>query len=105
MAQFSVYQNKNVQTKKSFPYLIDVQSNLLSELVTTVVIPLAKFDQSRTKILTRLTPVLKLDQHEFVVLTPQLAGIQRKALGKLAFEASHAKTDIISALDFLISGV
>lgn len=105
MAQFSVYQNKNIQTKKTFPYLLDVQSNLLSELVTTVVIPLAKFDQSRTKILTRLTPVLKLDQHEFVVLTPQLAGIQRKALGKFAFEVSHAKNDIISALDFLISGV
>lgn len=105
MAQFSVYQNKNIQTKKTFPYLLDVQSNLLSELVTTVVIPLAKFDQSREKILTRLTPILRFDQHEFVMLTPQLAGIQRKELGKLAFEVSHAKTDIISALDFLISGV
>lgn len=57
-----------------------MQIHLLSELVTTVVIPLAKFDKSRTKIPTLLTLALKLDQNEFVVLTPQLAGIQRKTL-------------------------
>ncbi|MBX9902042.1 MAG: hypothetical protein K2Y28_14800 [Burkholderiaceae bacterium] len=57
-----------------------MQIHLLSELVTIVVIPLAKFDQSQTKILTLLTLALKLDQNEFVVLTPQLAGIQRKTL-------------------------
>jgi toxin CcdB len=105
MAQFSVYQNKNAQTKKSFPYLLDVQSNLLSELATTVVIPLARFDQSRTKILTRLTPVLRIDQHEYVVLTPQLAGIQRKELGKLARNIRFIKLRLLEEVEELVASV
>lgn len=105
MAQFSVYLNKNTQSKKTYPYLLEIQSNLLQDLATTVVVPLVKFEKDKTKILTGLTPVFSLDQQDFVMLTPQLAGIQRKELGKLAFELSHARTEIIGALDFLISGV
>lgn len=40
MPQFSVYKNKNAATKARVPYLLDVQSNLLSELETRVVVPL-----------------------------------------------------------------
>lgn len=105
MAQFSVYHNKNVQTKKTYPFLLEIQSNLLSDLITTVVVPLVKFDKHKTKILTRLTPIFTLDQHDYLMLTPQLAGIQRKELGKLAYELNHARTEIIGAVDFLISGV
>lgn len=105
MAQFSVYLNKNAQTKKTYPFLLEIQSNLLSDLVTTVVVPLVKFDKNKTKILKGLTPVLLLDQQEYLMLTPQLAGIQRKELGKPAFDLVHARGEIVSALDFLISGV
>ena len=105
MAQFSVYHNENTQTKKAYPFLLEIQSNLLSDLVTTVVVPLVKFDKSRTKVLTRLTPVMTLAQQDFLMLTPQLAGIQRKELGKLAFELTHVRAEIVSAMDFLISVV
>ena len=40
MAQFNVYRNLNATTKSVTPYLLDVQSNLLSDLVTRVVVPL-----------------------------------------------------------------
>jgi toxin CcdB len=105
MAQFSVYHNKNAQTKKAYPLLLEIQSNLLSELVTTVVIPLAKYEEGKSKVLTRLTPVFRFDDQDYLMLTPQLAGIQRKELGKLAYELADSKTEIISAIDFLISGV
>jgi len=39
-AQFIAYENANPATKKTYPYLLDIQSNLLDELRTTVVIPL-----------------------------------------------------------------
>jgi toxin CcdB len=104
MAQFSVHINKNLQTKKIYPFLLDIQSNLLNELATTVVVPLVKFDKNLNRVLTRLTPVFKLDQYEYIMLTPQLAGISRKELGSLVFELGHAKNEIVHALDFLISG-
>ena len=41
MAQFRVYENSNRATKQRIPYLLDIQSDLLDDLQTTVVIPLA----------------------------------------------------------------
>ena len=40
MAPFIAYENSNQTTKKVYPYLLDIQSNLLDELHTTIVIPL-----------------------------------------------------------------
>jgi toxin CcdB len=42
MGQFAVYRNKNPHTKSTFPFLVDVQSDLLESLQTRVVIPLTK---------------------------------------------------------------
>jgi hypothetical protein len=40
MAQFDVYPNPSRTSKAYYPYLVDVQSPLLSELATRIVIPL-----------------------------------------------------------------
>ncbi len=41
MAQFIVYENTSRIAKKIYPYLLDIQSDLLNELKTTVIIPLS----------------------------------------------------------------
>jgi toxin CcdB len=103
MTQFTVYQNTNAQTKKLFPYLLDVQSNLLNELQTSVVVPLA-LTNKKTKTISRLTPQLKINGENFIMLTPQLAGINKKDLGKMVTNLSESRNEIISAIDFLITG-
>jgi toxin CcdB len=103
MAQFTVYQNANTQTKKLFPYLLDVQSDLLNELQTSVVVPLALANK-KTKTISRLTPQLKINGENFIMLTPQLAGINKKDLGKIVTNLSESRNEIISAIDFLITG-
>lgn len=105
MAQFVVYQNKNVNTKKKYPLLLDVQSNLLESLQTTVVIPLTKYEPNKEKRLGQLTPVLNIEGADYLMLTPQLAGIARKELGKSVCDMIDARTEIINAIDFLIVGV
>lgn len=105
MAQFVVYQNKDTNTKKVFPMLLDVQSNLLDALQTTVVIPLRKYEPGKEKILSQLTPVLDIDGSSYVMLTPQMAGIVRKQLGSQVCNLLHLRTEIINALDFLLTGV
>ena len=105
MAQFVVYQNKNVNTKKVFPLLLDVQSNLLDSLQTTVVIPLIKYESNKEKQLGRLTPVLSIDGVDYLTVTPQLAGIAKKELGKEVCNMIAFRTEIINAMDFLIAGV
>lgn len=105
MAQFTVYQNKNSQSNKAFPLLLDIQTNLLDSLQTTVVVPLKKLGSNKDKALTHLTPFVNIDGIDYLILTPQLAGIQRKELGKAIADIKYARTEILNALDFLITGI
>jgi toxin CcdB len=105
MAQFTVYQNKNPQSNKAFPLLLDIQTNLLDSLQTTVVVPLKKLGSNKDKALTHLTPIVNIEGIDYLILTPQLAGIQRKELGKAIADIEHARTDILNAVDFLITGI
>lgn len=105
MAQFTVYQNKNAQSKKLFPFLLDVQSNLLDTLQTTVVIPLSKYETNKDKALSQLMPIFSIDGVDYLMLTPQLAGVSRKELGKAICDVEFARTEIINAIDFLLAGI
>ena len=105
MAQFTIYQNKSLQSKKEFPLLLDIQTNLLDSLQTTVVVPLKKLETNKDKILTQLTPTFKIEGVNYLMLTPQLAGIQRKDLGKAITDIEHSRADILNALDFLLTGI
>jgi toxin CcdB len=105
MTQFTIYQNKNSQSKKEFPLLLDIQTDLLGSLQTTVVAPLKKLDANKDKILTQLTPILTIESVDYLMLTPQLAGIQRRELGKAVAKVEHARTEILNALDFLLTGI
>lgn len=105
MAQFTVYQNRNAATKKAVPFLLDIQSDLLSDLATTVVIPLHHVEASRDKVLTRLMPIMKINGDKYVAFTTHLAGISRKELGKEVTTAEHYRGEIINAIDFMLAGV
>ncbi len=104
MAQFTVYKNKNSRTKSSFPFLVDVQSDLLEPLQTRVVIPLTKVAGLAKKPVSHLTPAITFDGHAYVLLVPQLAGIARSELGAQAGSVAEQRQVILAAIDFLLMG-
>ncbi len=104
MAQFAVYKNKNPRTKSIFPFLVDVQSDLLEPLNTRVVIPLTKAVGLTRKPVSHLTPVVSFDGDAFVLVTPQLAGIARVDLGPHAGTLAGEREKIMAAVDFLLTG-
>ena len=104
MAQFTIYANNNAQTKQIYPYLLALQSNLLSDLVTCVVAPLALLSQHSQLVITRLTPVISVAGEDYLMQTMQLSAIARKQLGKAVGDASANSHEIVAAVDFLISG-
>ncbi|MGH8492465.1 MAG: CcdB family protein [Moraxellaceae bacterium] len=105
MPQFTAYKNSNAATKARFPFLLNVQSNLLDELETRVVIPLMPLTALKGKALTRLMPIVKIADADYVLLTPQLAGIARKELGATAADLSDQRDTIMAAMDFLLTGI
>jgi len=77
MAQFGVHRNPNPQTKALMPFLLDVQSDLLDDLSTRVVVPLCPASAMKGKLVKTLMPVFQIDNKSYAMLTPQLAGIER----------------------------
>jgi toxin CcdB len=104
MKQFTVYRNKNQRTKTVFPLLVDVQSDLLEDLQTRVVIPLTKVSALARKPLTHVTPALAFDGENYVLMTPQLAGIGRTELGAAVGSLAGQRQAILAAMDFLLTG-
>ena len=105
MAQFSVYRNKNPQTRINIPFLLDVQSDLLSELNTRVVVPMYLRKTLKTTPMTRLTPEVSFEGKKLVVMTPQLAGIAVKDLGDPMGSLVKLRDAIVASLDLLLTGV
>jgi toxin CcdB len=104
MPQFTVYRNKSQRTKSTFPFLVDVQSDLLEQLQTRVVVPLTNTPALAKKPLSNLTPALRFDGDSYLLMTPQLAGIARTDLGAPAGNLAEQRQAILAALDFLIMG-
>jgi toxin CcdB len=104
MAQFTVYRNKNQRTKTTFPLLVAVQSDLLEDLQTRVVIPLSKAAALAKKPVSHLMPVLKFEGEAYTLMTPELAGVARNDLGPVAGSLAERNEVILAAMDFLLTG-
>lgn len=104
MPQFAVHRNKNRRTQTQFPFLVDVQADLLSELSSRVVIPLAKAPKLTRNPIGRLTPLIKIDGEQYILLTPQLAGIRSTELGPVVANLVEQRQIIVAAIDLLITG-
>lgn len=104
MAQFTVYENINEDTKDAFPYLVDVQNALLNDLTTRVVLPLCQSSAVGDKPIGNLTPIFDIKGSKYLLLTPQLAGISVSELGPPVCDLSESRIQFINALDFLFTG-
>lgn len=105
MAQFFAYKNANPSTRNQYPYLLDIQSDLLSDLKTTLVIPLSPARIAAPMSLSRLNPSFALEGETFFAITQDIAGIDRSHLGAQAYDLSALRSEIVAAVDFVLSGI
>lgn len=105
MVQFTVHRNSNPATSADYPLLLDVQSDLLADLGTRVVVPLCPACAMQGRLLKTLTPVFEVEGRAYAMLTPQLAGISKKQLGTMVVDLAAFRGEIIAALDLLMTGI
>ncbi|MGL5954484.1 MAG: CcdB family protein [Providencia rustigianii] len=105
MKQFTVYKNKS-RNKQAYPYFIDVQADMLSYLNTRLVMPLTQKTNSNSQVKV-LTPVITIDQIDYVVLTTMLTTTDVKNLKAedSVMSASHLRDQLVSAIDTMILGI
>ena len=104
MAAYAVFGNPDPRTNGDIPFLLDVQSELLSLLGTRVVVPLYRKEAAGSQVMTRLTPVLSFQGHELVAMVPELAGIPHRRLGPALGDLAGASAELLQAIDLLLTG-
>lgn len=104
MPRFAVYQNRYLRGSGFYPLLLDVQSELLEDLGTRVVVPLARGSGFIDFPLSFVMPTIELDGERYVLMAPRLAAVSRSDLGPHASSAEAHSQTIFAALDFLFRG-
>jgi toxin CcdB len=103
MAQFDVCQNPNPDSAAAIPYLLEVQSDLLESVTTRVVVPLA-LRSERGRPARYLNPEFRIEGVDVVMVTEQIAGIPKRALGEEVTSLAQHRDQIMDAMDFLLRG-
>jgi len=104
VSDFAVHHNKSLAAE-NYPYLLDVQSELLSGLDTRLVIPLMKKEEIRNAIIKNLNPIARVGGLEYVVVTQQMAAVPKVVVGEKVDHSEFSRTDVLTAIDFLITGI
>lgn len=103
--QFDVYENTDKDTKRVYPYFIDIQTNLLDTLNSRVVLPLTPIKNVNKEYPKNLCPVISIDKKGFALLSHQITSVPISLLKKKTISAEAHRTDIVAAIDFLVTGI
>jgi toxin CcdB len=101
MAQFHVYLNENETNQDRYPYLLDIQHDFLNHLETRLIIPLGKMGGERVE---QLHLPVEIRGEHLIMVTTEMASAPLWILGEEVADLSGYASDIINAIDFLITG-
>ena len=104
MARFDVFRNAGPHARE-VPFLLDVQSGLLSNMETRIVVPLRRCDKfPAVKIPAELAPIFDIDGIDCMMQTPLLGAVPVGALKRAVASLAPERQRIVAALDFLFEG-
>jgi toxin CcdB len=101
--QFDVVANPDASDAPHRPYLVILQSDLVSGLRSTVVAPLVA--RERLTGAQRMNPIFSINGKEYWLATHELFAIEQRILKNAVASLSDRHDAIIAALDFVFTGV
>lgn len=100
--QYYIYRNGS--NNKRYPYLIDVQSDLVDLLTTRIVIPLVPSSLAEGKLPERICPLVEVEGEMFIVMTHEMASVDNAILREEVGSAMPWRAEIKGAMDFIFDG-
>ncbi|ROP56329.1 toxin CcdB [Enterobacter sp. BIGb0383] len=100
--QYVVYRNNG--NSKAYPFLLDVQSDIIDELHTRLVIPLYPLKWLANPPARRLTPIINIENDDYLVMTHEMASVRLSQMGDEVLDARPHRQSIKNALDFIFDG-
>lgn len=104
MKQFDLYENTDPDSRRIYPFFVDVQTGLLEQLNSRVVIPMAPAQNAKS-FPKNLCPIVQIGNKKYALLTHQITTVSASFLSKKEGSLLLNRDEIISALDFLLTGI
>lgn len=104
MKQFDLYENTEPDSRRTYPFFVDVQTGLLEQLNSRVVIPMAPA-KNAVSFPKNLCPIVEIDNKQYALLTHQITTVSATFLAQRKGSLLLNRDEIISALDFLLTGI
>jgi toxin CcdB len=105
MAQWDVYRNPSARSRDEIPYLVDLQSDLLSGLATRLVAPLARTRVAAAKLPRTLCPTFEIEETALVLLPQEAGAVDARLLRRRVTSLRAHAHEIVGAMDAVIGGV
>jgi toxin CcdB len=100
--QCDVFANPDADEAAQRPYLVVLQSDLVSGLRSTIVAPLVA--RQNLEGARRLNPIISIEGVEFWLATHELFAVDQRILRKKIVSLPEKRDDIVAAVDFLFTG-
>ncbi|MES2360562.1 MAG: CcdB family protein [Pseudomonadota bacterium] len=104
MAQFDVYVNPQPASRQFVPYVLDVQSDLINQLATRLVMPLSRVGVGEARLPLNLCLPVEIDAESLTLLAHMAAPVAARLLKKPVGSLRHRASEVSAALDAVISG-
>lgn len=103
--QFDVYRNPSPRMRDQYPFVVDIQSDLLGSLATRMVVPLAVTQLASSDVPRSLCPVFQVQGLQLMLLPFEAAPIPKRLLKTEVHSLKRFSSDIVAAMDAVMSGV
>jgi len=103
--QYDVYPNPSPRMRDAYPYVVDVQSDLLKALATRMVVPLALTSLPSSSLPRRLCPLLQVKGQTLMLVPFEAAPLDKRYLKSKVISLRDRAGDIVAAMDAVLSGV
>ncbi|MEQ4924904.1 CcdB family protein [Proteus hauseri] len=106
MSQYTVYRNKSLKSRERYPYIIDIQNDLLGDFDSRIIMPIALLSDKNSQ-LKILTPVIEIDNQKCVIITKSVTTMAKSQLkiADIVCVIPDVHTEIVAAMDMIISGI
>lgn len=103
--QYDVYPNPSPRMRDVYPYVLDVQSDLLKALATRMVVPLAMTSLPASSLPRRLCPLVLVKGQSLMLVPFEAAPLDKRHLKSKVTTLRERADDIVAAMDAVLSGI
>jgi toxin CcdB len=103
--QFDVFENSSPRMRDIYPYVVDVQSELLSALATRMVVPIAVTALAAKDLPRRLCPIIMVNNTPLMLVPFEAAPLDKRLLKTSVTSVRDRSHEIVAAMDSVLSGI